>query len=147
MTGCGGGGLSGPPPNSFGIGPEQLLAVDFKSGYRRLAFGRDQPVDELLSGAGLRVGVAFRVYQHDAVGVEQAGVALDEDFQGAAIVEGQPGSPIGHGVAVRRRGGVQGGAHAGAGFPVPGARRRCGVDAALLPQAAFFLVGATIVAA
>jgi len=53
-----------------GIGVEQLLAVDLVIGDRLLAFGRNQPVDELLAEFLLYTGMLRRIYQYDAVLVE-----------------------------------------------------------------------------
>jgi Cytochrome c2 len=63
------------------IGKEQLLAIDLVAGDRGLAFRRDQPIDKRLAELFLHGGIFFRVYQHDAVLIEQPLVAFDHDLE------------------------------------------------------------------
>src|SRR5262245_24097995 len=67
-----------------------------------------------------------RVDEHDSVLVEELLVALDEDREIAAVLEGEPGAAVGEDVGVQRRGGIERRAHPGARFLVP--RPFLGVD-------------------
>ncbi len=64
------------PDDGHGVGLEQYLAVDPGGPDGGLAFGPDQPVDERLVQFRLHVGMPFGVHHDDAVGVEQARVAV-----------------------------------------------------------------------
>ena len=70
-----------------GIGKEQLLAVDPVAGDRRLALRRDQPVDEGLSQFLPYRRMLLRVYQKDAILVEQPLVAFNDNVEIAAVPE------------------------------------------------------------
>src|SRR5690606_29411426 len=65
----------------LGVREEELLAVDLVFTDRRLALGRDQPIDEGLAGLRLDARVLFGVHQHDPILVEQPLVALDHDIE------------------------------------------------------------------
>src|SRR6266446_3081391 len=69
------------------VGKEQLLAIDLVAGDRGLAFRRNKPIDETLAEFFLHGGIFFGVDQHDAVLIEQPLVALDDDFEIAAVLE------------------------------------------------------------
>src|SRR5512134_3262152 len=92
---------------------EELLAADIVTRDRLLQRARDDPVDERVAQVLLDVRVLRRVHEHDPVLVEQLLVALDEDREIAAVLEREPGAPVGEDVRAHRRGGVEGRAHAG----------------------------------
>ena len=75
-----------------GVGKEKLLAIDLVTGDRRLAFPGNQPIDESLAGFLLHMRKFVGVHQHDAVLIEQPLVALDDNGEIAAILEGYPGA-------------------------------------------------------
>ncbi len=64
------------PDAGHGVGLEQYFAVDPEGPDGGLSFGPDQPVDERLAQFRLHVGMPFGVHHDDAVGVEQARVAV-----------------------------------------------------------------------
>src|SRR5262249_18411811 len=61
------------------VGVEKLLAIDLVVGDGLLTLRRDHPVDKRLSEFVLDVGVLGGIDQDDAVLVEQALVAFDQD--------------------------------------------------------------------
>src|SRR5687767_576843 len=75
-----------------GIGKEQLFAGDPVGGDGVLPLAGDDPVNENLPHLALRTQVLRRIDQDDAVLVEQAPVALHEDGEVAAVLEGEPGA-------------------------------------------------------
>src|SRR5215467_1719076 len=134
-------------PRHIGIGEEQLLPVDLVVRDRLLAFGRDEPVDEGLAERLLDVRMLFGIDQHDAVLVEQALVAGDEDVEIAAVLERKPGAAVGEHIGVGRGRGVERRAHALADLLVPGTFLLADVDAGGLPEVEFGDMGARAVAA
>src|SRR5204862_5575571 len=82
---------------------EQLLAADLVRGDRLLPCRREHPVGERLRELHLDVRVLRRIDDDDAVLVEEALVALDQDREIAAILEAQPGAAVGQRVGVRLR--------------------------------------------
>ena len=88
-----------------------------------------------------------RVDQHRAVLVEEALVALDQDHEIAAVLEGQPGAAIGENVSAHRRRGVERRPHALSGVAIPWPLGFVDVDARRFPQVELGHVGAAAVAA
>src|SRR5688572_28368561 len=78
-----------------GIRKEKLLAVNPVGGDRVLPFAGNHPVDECLSHLLPDPQAFRRVYQDDAVLVEQPPVAFDQDGKVAAVLEGQPRPALG----------------------------------------------------
>src|SRR5690348_1670590 len=107
-------------PRRIGIGEEQFLPVDLVVRDRLLALGREQPVDEGLAERLLYVRMLFGIDQHDAVLVEQALVAGDENVEIAAILERKPGAAVGEHVGVGGGRSIERSAHALADLLVPG---------------------------
>src|SRR5262249_54153617 len=124
-------------PRHIGIGEEQLLPVDLVIRNRLLALGRDEPVDEGLSERVLYVRMLFGIDQHDAVLVEQALVAGDEDVEIAAVLEREPGATVGEHIGVGSGRSIERRAHALADLLVPGAFLLADVDAGGLPEVEF----------
>ena len=91
--------------------------------------------------------MAPRIDQNDTVGIEQSWVVLDQHRQIALVGEGGPGRPVAQRIGAHGLGDVEGRAHPGPGFPVPGAAGTARIRVAGLPQADFLLVGAAVVAA
>ena len=81
-----------------GVGDEQFFAANGNIGNRRLSGGRGQPVHEQARIGDFHMGVAGRIDQHDAVGIEQPTITLDHDREITAIGEAQPGTPVGQGI-------------------------------------------------
>src|SRR5262249_30377946 len=110
-------------------------------------FGGGDPVDEGHAIVFLHVGPLGGVHQHDAVLVEQLGVALHGDDQVLAVLEAEPRAtiseavPAGGGRHVERR------THALARLAIPAAARCFYVDVVVLPEPQFGLVGAAVVTA
>src|SRR6476660_9213023 len=65
----------------FGVWVKQLLAINLVAGDGLLALRRYQPIDELLSEILLYARMFGRIYQHDAVLVEQPFVVLYDDVE------------------------------------------------------------------
>src|SRR5215472_5870524 len=121
-------------PRRIGIGEEQFLPVDLVIRDRLLTLGRDEPVDEGLAESLLDVRMLFGIDQHDAVLVEQALVAGDEDVEIAAVLEREPGAAVGEHVGIGGGRGVERRAHALADLLVPGTFLLADVDAGGLPE-------------
>src|SRR6266550_22381 len=117
-----------------GIRIEQLLAADLVIGNGSLAFQRDEPVNECLAELLLHVRMPCRVDEDNAVLIEQALVAGDEDVEIAAVLERQPRAAIGEYIGVGGGGGVERRAHPLADFLVPGAFLLADVDAGSFPE-------------
>src|ERR1044072_5942167 len=116
------------------IWEEQLLPVYLVVGDRLLAVGRDEPVDELLAVFLLHVRALLGIHQQDAILVEQPPVAFYHDREVAAVLEREPGAPVGEYVGIGGARSVERGAHALADRLVPGAGILLGIDACRLPQ-------------
>src|SRR5712671_6841694 len=99
--------ISRSGPLLLRVGKEQLLAIDLIAGDRRLAFRRDEPIDERLPEFPLHGRIFFGIHQHDAILIEQPFVALDEDFEIAAVLEGNPGAAVRQHVTTHRRRGIE----------------------------------------
>src|ERR1019366_4507903 len=99
-------------PLLLGIGKKQLLAVDLVARDGRLTFRRDKPVDECLAQFLLHGRIFFGVHQHDAVLIEQPLVALDDNFEIAAVLERYPGAAVGENIGAHRPRGIERGPHA-----------------------------------
>src|SRR5450631_3639946 len=123
---------------------EKLLALDLVRGDSRLARGRDEPVDEFLPELLLHVRMLRGIHQHHAVLVEELRIALDEDHELAAILEGEPRAAVGERIGVHARGGIEGRPHPGAGLAIPGT---FGLDPRHLPVAQLRGVRAALVGA
>src|SRR5258707_15732231 len=76
------------------VGEEKLLAVDLVIINGLLTLRRGYPLDKRLSQFLLDGGVLGGIDQDDAVLVEKSLVALEQDREIAAVLEGEPGSAI-----------------------------------------------------
>src|SRR5262245_62672930 len=88
-----------------------------------------------------------RIDENDAVLIEELLVALDRDLVVAAVLEARPCGPVGEDVGAHADGGIDGGAHAGAGLAIPAPGSRLRVDAGVLPEPQLALVRAAVVPA
>src|SRR5215470_1875291 len=128
-----------------GVRIEQLLPIDLVVGDSLLPRRRDKPVNKLLAKLLLDVWMLLRVDQNDPVLIEQPLVALDQDFEIAAVLEREPGAAIGEDVGVHRGRRVERRAHALSRVPIPRALALVEIDAGSLPQLEFGHVSAAAV--
>src|SRR5262245_9557267 len=107
-----------PSAGRRGIGEELLLAIDLEGLDGALPLGRQHPVDERLALGLPHLGMLGWIDEDDAVLVEELVVALDRDLVVAAVLEARPCGPVGEDIGPHADGGIDGGAHAGAGLAI-----------------------------
>src|SRR5262245_43582594 len=126
---------------------EQLLAIDFVVGNGLLALRRHQPINELLAEILLYVRMLDRIYQHDAVLVEQPFVALHHDGQIFLVIERNPGAAVRQHITVTDARHIECGLHSAFNRFVPRGAFFFDVNAGVLPKRESLEVSARVVAA
>ena len=102
------------------IREEELLSTQAVGPDGLLPRIRENPIDEGLSRLRLHFGMLGRIDQDNAVLVEQAVIAFDEDLEVSLILKADPCPAIGHDISAHSDAGVERGAHARPRLAIPG---------------------------
>ena len=112
---------------------EQLLAAELVAGDGGLTLVTQYPVDERLALVGLNVAMFVRIYQDDAVLIEECLVTFHDDTEITLVLEADPGATVRQGISTHADCRVESRPHARTGFAVPGTARGGRVAAGALP--------------
>src|SRR6516164_1270767 len=119
------------------LGPEHLLALNLVVGDCLLALVRNQPVDELLTKLLLNMRMLGRIYQYDAVLVEQQFITLHRDDEVGLVLERNPRAAVRQHIGPGGCRHVERGTHALPNRFVPRPSLLLDVDAGGMPEIDF----------
>ena len=111
------------------VGKKQLLIGHLIARNGVLPLIRDQPIREGPRRVEIHARTLRRVHRDHAILVEHVLVALDDDGIVLLVGETDPGRAVGQDIGAHADACVERRAHTRAGFAVPAARGRLGVDA------------------